>query len=75
MLDGWERGLVIGRVEREEREGRGEKRELLLLPFAFEREHLEFHSQKVHLYSRNRCHCYYNYFVLVVFLQIANLEE
>ena len=46
-----------------------------LLPFAFDEGQRRFHVQNSHQYSKNRCHCYYNCFVLVVFLQIVNLEE
>ena len=46
-----------------------------LLPFAFDEGQQRFHVQKDHLYSKNRCHSYYNGFVVVVFLQIVSLEE
>ena len=46
-----------------------------LLAFAFGEGRQRFHVQKDHLYSKNRCHSYCNYFVLVVSPQIVNLEE
>ena len=46
-----------------------------LLPFSFDEGQQRFHVQKDHLYSKNRCHNYYNCFVLVVSPQIVNLEE